>query len=111
MAGVESLNSLDPVRAWEPWTPGRTDPWNRKWAGHLFRRAAFGASWPEIENAVTDGVEATVDQLLKGGEGQAEFNQIMDELAPETNEDSPRPDRLQGWWLARMINTPFPLLE
>jgi uncharacterized protein (DUF1800 family) len=113
MAGVESLNSLDPASAWEPWTPGRTDPWNRKWAGHLFRRAAFGASWPEIENAVTVGVEATVDQLLKGGEGQAEFNQIMDELAPETatNEDSPRPDRLQGWWLARMINTPFPLLE
>jgi uncharacterized protein (DUF1800 family) len=109
------LADLDPVEAWQPWRPDAANPWNRKWAGHLCRRAAFGASWPELEAAVRDGPEATVQKLFTGGPGHEDFDELMDALAPYYLLDNPQNDasahRLQGWWLYRMILTPSPLRE
>jgi len=36
------LDRVDPEQAWQAWEPEPRDPWNSRWAGHLFRRAAFG---------------------------------------------------------------------
>jgi uncharacterized protein (DUF1800 family) len=109
------LTELDPVEAWKPWRPDAADPWGLKWAGHLYRRAAFAASWPELETAVRDGPEATIDRLFAGGPGHEDFDELMDALAPETPEAQQQQDfrntRLQGWWLYRMILTPHPLQE
>ena len=109
------LEKLDPAESWAPWEPSADDPWDRKWAGHLYRRAAFGASWPELQAALDDGPEATIDRLLDGGEGRDEFDRLMDALAPETDRSSsPRAAHdiaLQGWWLHRMIHTSHPLRE
>jgi uncharacterized protein (DUF1800 family) len=109
-----SLSQLDPAEAWKPWAPDRKNPWDLKWAGHLYRRAAFGATWDELQASVQDGLDATLDKLLTGGPGQADFDQLMDELAPDVSAYQPGDDSaggLQGWWLYRMIHTLFPFQE
>src|SRR5262245_48432748 len=113
------LERLDPAREWEPWQPGPKDPWNLKWAGHLYRRAVFGGSWTELRAAVKAGPDAATDKLFAGGPGQAEFDQLMDALAPglttprqpQPQQDDPFGVDLEGWWLHRMILTPHPLKE
>ena len=108
------LDQLDPAEAWARWEPSASDPWGRKWAGHLYRRAGFGASWAEVEAAVAAGPEAAVARLLEGGPGGEDFDRVMDSLAPGTGPSSPQdgPDGpLAAWWLHRMIRTPRPLLE
>jgi uncharacterized protein (DUF1800 family) len=108
------LSQLDPVEAWKPWQPDDRNPWNLKWAGHLYRRAAFGASWSELQAAVRDGPEETLQKLLHGTPGLAEFDQLMDSLAPSVqnfNQPNDPNNDLQGWWLYRMIYTLHPLQE
>ncbi len=113
------LNRLDPARAWEPWEPTPADPWDLRWAGHLYRRAAFGGSLPELKAAVKAGPDAAVERLFAGGPGQAEFDQLMDAVAPGSAQPrqpgNPNADPLgvdlEGWWLHRMAATPHPLLE
>ena len=61
---------IDPRRAWEPYWPSGPNPWDLRKAGHLYRRAAFGATWAELDDGVKGGPQACVDRLL-GGTGQA----------------------------------------
>src|SRR5262249_25150842 len=108
------LDQLDPVEAWKPWVPDAGDPWSLKWAGHLYRRAAFGASWSDLQAAVKAGPQATLTKLLPPGPRQADFDQLMDTLGPEAGQLQPGDPgnvTLQGWWLCRMIATLFPLQE
>ena len=108
MRRTPPLHELEPAEAWAPWEPTSDQPWDRKWAGHLYRRAAFGASWPELQSAIDDGPEATIDRLMTGGEGQDEFDRLMDELSPESPQFQADGNEaaLQSWWLHRMILTP-----
>jgi uncharacterized protein (DUF1800 family) len=120
------LPKLDPAEAWRPWTPDSQNPWNLKWAAHLYRRAAFGfpayksgsTAWEALQAAVKQGLNASLDQLFKGEPGLAEFDSMMDALGPKIGK-SPRfdfqPDtglgEVQGWWVYRMIFSPHPLQE
>ena len=45
---VPSLEKIDPAKAWLPWEPTKDNPWNIQWAGHLYRRAAFGAGLADL---------------------------------------------------------------
>ena len=38
-------NTIDPRTAWEPYSPSPKNPWDLRKVGHVYRRAAFGASW------------------------------------------------------------------
>ena len=49
------LTRLDPADAWKPWQPDARQPFDPKWAAHLFRRATFGASPDEVQAAVRCG--------------------------------------------------------
>jgi len=62
----QPLNRIDPADAWKPWRPTATDPWGRKWAAHLYRRAAFGANREELIEAEQLGPDGTLDLLLHG---------------------------------------------
>ena len=50
-----------PVEAWRPWEPDAKNAWNLKWAGHLFRRAGFGANYSELREAIRRGLPATLE--------------------------------------------------
>jgi len=96
----------DPAWAWAAYKPSDSAPWNLARAGHLYRRAGFGANWGELQQALSDGPQRTIDKLLKPRTDPAPFNRELDQL-----ESSASVDGLRAWWLRRMIQTPHPLLE
>ena len=98
----------DPRWAWAAYQPDARRPWNLAKAGHLFRRAAFGAGWDQLQQALSDGPQRAVDKLLRPQADLAVFNRAYDGY-----EDSAAGsiDGLRAWWLRRIIQTPHPLLE
>ncbi len=108
------LADLDAIDAWKPWSPDAANPWTLKWAGHLYRRAAFAAPWSELRAALPEGPEATLQKLIAGGEGHEAFDELMDSIAPLTTPYAPQQpanDELPKWWLHRMIGTLHPFQE
>ncbi|MBL8797673.1 MAG: DUF1800 domain-containing protein, partial [Planctomycetia bacterium] len=57
-------NAIDPRWAWQPYQPSAQSPWDLKKVGHLYRRAAFGATAGELDAALQAGPEKTIDLLL-----------------------------------------------
>src|SRR5690348_13628532 len=103
-------DAIDPRWAWEPYRPTEKEPWDLKKAGHLYRRAAFGANWSELQAAVKDGPEAAVDRLLAGGPGTEQFERETDERLPSISRGN-NGAQARAWWLYRMLYTPHPLRE
>jgi uncharacterized protein (DUF1800 family) len=101
------LNRIDPADAWKPWVPSAAEPWDRKRAAHLFRRAAFGATPEEIDAALTDGFPKTLDRLLAGEPDAAD----RQELLTETGRYYTDPGNLRVWWLYAMVEGGHPLRE
>jgi len=97
----------DPRWAWAAYEPDADRPWNLARAGHLYRRAAFGASWDQLQQALADGPQRTIDMLLQPQGDIAGFNRTYDEYEVATGSV----DQLRAWWLRRMIQTPHPLQE
>jgi uncharacterized protein (DUF1800 family) len=92
---------------WAAHKPDDQRPWDLRAAGHLFRRAAFGASWEQLQQALRDGPQRTIDRLLRPEEDAAAFNRTQDQYEAAANSA----DGLRAWWLRRMIQSPHPLLE
>ena len=108
--GRARLTGIDPAWAWAPYEPDERRPWTLQLAGHLYRRAAFGATWNELARALEEGPRPTVDRLLRP-EGEVEaFAERFDgyEISATGGGDS---DGVRTWWLRRMIETPDPLRE
>jgi uncharacterized protein (DUF1800 family) len=102
--------SIDPQWAWEPYRPSAKAPWDLKKAGHLYRRASFGATWPELETALKAGPEETIDRLLQGGGDQ----QSLDEQTAALATSIARANnglQTRAWWLYRMVYSVHPLRE
>jgi hypothetical protein len=107
-----TLSLLDPVEAWQPWAPSPQDPWNLKWAGHLYRRAGFGGSPAELNEAVSKGLPATLDLLLKGKPNADALEKMLitvgQRAAERGNDLASRLGEqgfdLRAWWIYAMLN-------
>jgi hypothetical protein len=107
-----TLSLLDPVEAWQPWAPSPQDPWNLKWAGHLYRRAGFGGSPAELNEAVSKGFPATLDLLLKGKPNADALEKMLitvgQRAAERGNDLASRLGEqgfdLRAWWIYAMLN-------
>jgi uncharacterized protein (DUF1800 family) len=108
--GVPPLDRLDPVKSWEPWEPTAADPWDLKWAGHLYRRAGFGASLAELRQAVDRGLPATLDEIIKGRSDSASHQQTLTALGTQIARQDDLAN-LRAWWVYLILNTPHPLRE
>jgi uncharacterized protein (DUF1800 family) len=109
---MSTLEQLDPAWAWAPYTPDTQRPWDLRLAGHLLRRAGFGADWPTLQQALADGPQRTVDRLLHPAGDLSAFNRTYDQLEVDSIDvDSTSTQSLRQWWLRRMILSPCPLLE
>lgn len=105
-----SENPIDPRWAWQPYRPSKEAPWNLQRVGHLYRRAAFGATHAELEAGLKAGPESLIDRLLKGEPGLAEFDNQMTPLAQNIARYNDS-QHMRAWWLSRMLHSPHPLQE
>lgn len=107
---MATQSTLDPQWAWARFEPDAHRPWTLALAGHLYRRAAFGASWPQLQRALKEGPQKTLDGLLRPAADVAAFNKQFDDYESPPGDDRSATE-LRAWWLQRMIRTPQPLLE
>lgn len=108
--GPPRAHRLDPDWAWSPYQPDGSRPWSLRLAGHLFRRAAFGATWRQLQTALREGPAATVERLLRPQDDLASFQRRFDQF-DDAVARSGSTSGLRSWWLRRMLETPHPLLE
>jgi hypothetical protein len=104
------LGRVDPADAWRPWVPDDCQPFDPKWAGHLFRRAAFGASPDEIGVAVRDGPAKTLDRLF-AGDARADRRAAFLADAGEQLARDDDPAAVRGWWVYAVLHSGHPLRE
>jgi uncharacterized protein (DUF1800 family) len=105
-----SEKKLDPAWAWDAYKPSDKAPWDARRAGHLYRRAAFGATAAELDQAVKDGPGKTIAALLKGGPDQEDYDAVSRQMA-RSIADSNNGVQLRAWWLHRMLYSPHPLQD
>jgi uncharacterized protein (DUF1800 family) len=105
-----SFHLLSADEAWRPWAPTAKQPFDRRLAAHLYRRAGFSASSRELDEAVKLGPIESVERLMTGGSAITAFDAEMKKFAELTLATN-SPAQLTGWWLYRMRHTPAPLLE
>ena len=106
------LSTLDPAVAWAPYVPDAHRPWSRALAAHLHRRAGFGATAAELDDALKLGPAAAVERLCTPPATSASrhFEEILAALARRAVANG-NPQQLPAWWLYRMQGSPDPLLE
>ena len=100
------------MQAWEPYRPTAGSPWDLPKVGHLYRRAAFGATWADLQQGLKDGPERTIDRLLSGSPADPDYTRTSDYMASERSLPSGAPGtQLAAWWLSRILRSPHPLRE
>src|SRR5262245_26991365 len=109
------LDKLDPAFEWAAWQPAKAE-WNARWAAHLYRRAGFGASRPELKDAVARGLEPTVDHLFeapKEPRARPPIITLPTPVNPMTGmaDASGQTAVLRANWLQRLIDGVEPLRE
>jgi uncharacterized protein (DUF1800 family) len=94
---------IDPRWTWEAYRPTAGNPWDLRKAGHLYRRAAFGATWDELQAAVDDGPDKAIDKLLNGQDDSNLEADLRTKAASigRFNNDA----QLALWWLNRLVWT------
>src|SRR5437868_2421126 len=102
-ATLSPLDQIAPTEAWRPWRPSAADPWGRKWAAHLYRRAAFGASREDLLEAERLGPRGTLDLLLKGRPQAREMLETLTDIGRIAAARDDGGDQLAGWWLYSML--------
>lgn len=109
---MTNLQDLDPRSAWAPYRPTDASPWDLKKAGHLYRRAAFGASWDELQEAVRNGPERTITALLQG-RADAPADELWQTMSRSIANSDPQDagNQLAPLWLYRMLYSAHPLRE
>ena len=103
--------AIDPRWAWEPYSPDAKTPWNLKKAGHVFRRAAFGATWAELHEAVKLGPQGLIDRLLKGGLPSPQYDAETETFLSTAAKKFNAGNQAAAWWLYRMMRGGHPLRE
>jgi uncharacterized protein (DUF1800 family) len=106
----ERAGKPDAQWAWSPYQPDASRPWNLALAAHLLRRTSFGCSWPQLQKAVEDGPQASVDRIVRPEADVAAFDRSLDEYDDAAGR-SGNIESLRAWWLRRIVQTPFPLRE
>ncbi|MBY0460845.1 MAG: DUF1800 domain-containing protein, partial [Gemmataceae bacterium] len=110
MADPEPLDKLDPADAWKPWTPAAGE-WDRKWAAHLFRRAAFGAGEQELALALKEGPAKALDKLLAGAPDAQDLVPTLQDVGKLAAEREAEGGKLREWWVYGILQGGHPLRE
>lgn len=84
-------------------------PWTEEDAAHLMRRTGFGATPAEVDKLFDRGFDDAVEWVLKPpGKGKGDKNF---KVSSKTNIVNVPVEKLQVWWLRRMLEAKRPLVE
>lgn len=97
------MTAIDAKWAWSEYKPSPDNPWTLRQVGHLYRRAAFGATYDELQAGLVDGPKKAIDKLLQGGPDGPAF--------PDSIKRGNVGAHLPAWWLKRLLETKHPLKE
>ncbi len=100
------------LNLWKQYAPSAAQPWNTRRVIHLHRRAAFAASWEEIQRDLREGPDRSISRLIDGKQTANidDFESVTKRIGDAATR-SERADRLKAWWLLRMLGTSDPLGE
>ncbi len=101
----------NPKEAWKPYRPSKKNPWDLQKAAHLFRRAGFGTSWSELQESLKQGPEKTIEQRCEPPAGETDLFLKTYDSYEKKSIGNDATNVGNAWWLHRIMNTPFPLLE
>lgn len=107
---MSESNVMDAEWAWRPYEPSSDNPWNRRLAAHLYRRAGLGADAKTLDAAVRRTPIELVDDLISENVETSQFRTTADALA-RTILASGDARRLSAAWVYRLLFTPNQLLE
>jgi uncharacterized protein (DUF1800 family) len=99
---------------WLPYEPSTKAPWNRRRAVHLHRRAAFAATWRELERDLVGSPQDAVTRVLAGQsrlDGLASDYDATIAMLVDAAAASQLDRRLKAAWVYRMLFSPDPLTE
>src|SRR5207247_9817968 len=105
---MQNPRPIDPRWAWQRYEPSDASPWDVKKAGHVYRRAAFGATMTELEEALRAGPERTIDKLLAGAPDRDSVLDATAERLPSIRQANSG-QSATAWWLYRVLYTTHPL--
>ncbi|MCI0642003.1 MAG: DUF1800 domain-containing protein [Gemmataceae bacterium] len=103
------MSGIDPRQAWQRYRPSDDNPWDLKKVGHLYRRAAFGASMQELQRALEAGPDRTIGELLEGRadpDGDAVWTALS-----RTIGDGNDGNQMTAAWLHRMLHSTQPVRD
>jgi uncharacterized protein (DUF1800 family) len=115
----QDIMAIDPVWAWSPFEPSAEQPWNRRAAAHLCRRAGFGATSEELDKLVNRPPAEVARSFVENATAASQLDPEADVLATAMLATG-NSRNLAAWWLHRMLNsswsgsdaaTSSPLLE
>ncbi len=89
----------------ESWRPKGGD-WDRAAATHLFRRAGFGPRPGEVERALADGFETTLERVLANTAHDRRLRRGAHALLAAGDVET-----LQGWWVSLLVDDGAQLTE
>src|SRR5438045_1931861 len=98
---------------WQPYAPDGKARWDLRRVVHLHRRAAFAATWDELQRDLKDGPAASVGRLLSGRAspaGPPDFAATAGLLA-DSAVAAADIGRLKACWFYRLVLGPDPLGE
>ena len=98
---------------WTPYQPNDDAPWNVQRIVHLHRRAAFAATWSEVQRDLEEGPASAIERLLDGHrrlEPADDFSRMAESIGNAAMASN-SPIRLRAWWFYRMVKSPDPLGE
>ncbi len=91
----------------KPYIPSADQPWDRRRAGHLLRRASLGATAEQLRRALDEGPAPTIRKLLDGEpqtQAYVDLESIRNSVTSVGNIEAAR-----GWWLMRLVHTAHPM--
>lgn len=103
---TQEIMAIDPAWAWAAYAPSEEQPWNRRLAAHLCRRAGFGANSEELDELVEKAPADIAHDFVEDARQAAQHDPETDALATAMLATG-NPKKLAAWWLHRMLNSPW----
>ena len=93
-----------------PYNATKPEAWTSREAAHLLNRLQYGFTPEELDRAVSDGLEATIQRLTERQPESDEF-QRAEAMLRQAAINSSSIESLKIWWLYRMRYSANPLTE